>query len=528
MTSPALALYLAVSRLAGPIAGPLLRRRLARGREDAARLGERLGQAGLPRPEGRLVWLHGASVGEATSALPLVTALAGRGLAVLVTTGTVTAAERMSALLPEGVLHQFVPVDTAMAVRGFLDHWQPDLAILMESELWPRLVTETAHRRIPMALVNARLSERSFRRWRLLPGMARELFSGFSTILTQDEASAARISDLGGTAQHAGNLKAMVELPECDRQELDAIRELLGGRRLWLAASTHEGEEEAIIAAHRALSAASGGAPADGAAPAGGRKGEAGSAQAEQEAAAVAVSAGGMPGIAMNAGDVPGSRAARAVQDRAGKSADTDRFMETGLPNDAMAAGISVDSDASSLASGTRPTQIVPESGTKPLLILAPRHPERSREIAELLVRAGLSFARRSAGEMPESGTDVWLADTLGEMGLWYRLAPIAFIGGSLVEVGGHTPFEPISLGAAVLHGPHVANFAPAYAALDGAGGAMGLSSPVELAAALRALMADPDLAEGLRTRAREAHEAMLPDLDAILDELTALIEVPA
>src|SRR5690625_194255 len=235
-----------------------------------------------------------------------------------------------------------------------------------------------------------------------------------------------------------------------------------------------------------------------------------------------------MPETATNAGDVPGSRAARAAQDRAGKSADADRFMETGLPNAAMAAGISVDPDASSLASETRPAQIGLESGTKPLLILAPRHPERSREIAELLARAGLSFARRSVGEMPERGTDVWLADTLGEMGLWYRLAPIAFIGGSLVEVGGHTPFEPISLGAAVLHGPHVANFAPAYAALDGAGGAMELSGGAELAAALRALMADPDLVEGLRTRAREAHEAMLPDLDVILDELTTLIEVPA
>lgn len=528
MKSPALALYLAVSRLAGPIARPLLRRRLARGREDTARLGERLGQAGLPRPEGRLVWVHGASVGEATSALPLVTALAGRGLTVLVTTGTVTAAERMGALLPQGVLHQFVPVDTAAAVQGFLDHWRPDLAILMESELWPRLVTETARRRIPMALVNARLSERSFRRWRLLPGMARQLFGSFGLILTQDEASAARIAHLGGTARHAGNLKAMVEPPECDRQELHAIRELLGGRCLWLAASTHEGEEEAIIAAHRALSAASGSAPVDAAASAGGQEGGAKSAQgpAGREAAVVMESAS-VPETALSAEAVAEGLAARAVQGTTGKSADTARFMETVLPNDIMAAGTPLDSDTSP-GSEARSAPIGPESGTKPLLILAPRHPERSREIAELLTRAGLSFARRSAGEIPGSRTDIWLADTLGEMGLWYRLAPIAFIGGSLVHVGGHTPFEPISLGAAVLHGPHVTNFAPTYAALDGAGGAMELSNPAELAAALRALLADPDLVEALCARAREAHEAMLPDLDAILAELTALIEVSA
>ena len=529
MKSPALALYLAVSRLAGPVARPLLRRRLAHGREDAARLGERLGQAGLPRPEGRLVWVHGASVGEATSAMPLVAALAGRGFAVLVTTGTVTAAKRMGALLPEGVLHQFVPVDTASAVRGFLDHWQPDLAILMESELWPRMITETARRRIPMALVNARLSARSFRRWRLLPGMARRLFESFGLILTQDEASAARIRELGGTARHAGNLKAMVKPPECDRQELHAIRELLHGRRLWLAASTHEGEEEAVIAAHRALSAASGGVAADEVSPASGREGGAEPAQDRAGRGVAAVkSAASMPETALSAEAMAEGGTVRRVQESPGKSAGTTRPAETATPHGGIDAWAAGDPDSSPEGGGTRPAQTEPEGGRKPLLILAPRHPERSREIVELLTRAGLSFVRRVAGEMPGSGTDVWLADTLGEMGLWYRLAPIAFIGGSLVELGGHTPFEPISLGAAVLHGPHVANFAPAYAALDGAGGAMELSGGAELAAALRALMADPDLVEGLRTRAREAHEAMLPDLDVILDELTTLIEVPA
>lgn len=171
------------------------------------------------------------------------------------------------------------------------------------------------------------------------------------------------------------------------------------------------------------------------------------------------------------------------------------------------------------------------ESGAKrettPLLILAPRHPERSEAVAGLLSEAGLSFARRSKGEVPDCTTEVWLADTLGEMGLWYRLAPIAFIGGSLVEVGGHTPFEPILLDSAVLHGPHVANFAPAYVALDGAGGAMEISGASELGAVLRALLAEPALAEGLCARAREVHSGLIPDLDAMVAEILTLMEAP-
>ena len=435
--SPALSVYLAVSSLAGPVAGPLLRRRLARGKEDAGRLGERLGRAGLPRPGGRLVWLHAASVGEANSALPLVGALLLRGLGVLVTTGTVTSARRMAAALPEGAIHQFAPVDTAAAVRGFLGHWRPNLAVWIESELWPRLAIETARRGVPMALVNARLSARSAGRWRRLPGMARALLGGFRLILAQDRETVERLRRLGAGARFAGNLKALVAAPDCDAAELSAIRSALGDRRVWLAASTHEGEEGAMIAAHEALRV--------------------------------------------------GARAAGAL-----------------------------------------PARDVGRGTTPPLLILAPRHPERGDAVARLAADAGLSVVRRSEGGLPEGaqgGADVWLADTLGEMGLWYRLAPVAFVGGSLVPVGGHTPFEPVQLGCAVLHGPHVANFAPAYAALDEGGGAVGVADAAGLAAALEALLADPARAGAMRERAHGIHDGLKPDLDALTAELVGLME---
>lgn len=418
MTPPALAAYLAVSRLAGPAAGPLLRHRLARGKEDSARLPERLGKAGLPRPAGRLAWVHAASVGEANSALPLVSALLARAsAAVLVTTGTVTSARRMAAALPPGALHQFAPVDTAGAVRAFLDHWRPDLAVWIESELWPRLVVETARRGVPMAMVNARLSEASFRRWQRLPGMARRLLGSFRTILAQDEETVARVQRLGGAVRFAGNLKALVEPPACDEAEFRAIRAEIGDRPVWLAASTHPGEEPVVLQAQKAL-----------------------------------------------------------------RTRDA-------------------------------------------LLVLAPRHPERGDEVAGLVAGKGFRSVRRSAGEVPATDTQVWLADTLGEMGLWYRLAPVAFVGGSLVAVGGHTPFEPVQLRCTVLHGPHVANFAPSYAALDGAGGALAVADAGEIALAVDGLFADAGMAEAMRGRAHEVHARLRPDIDTIAGELVAMME---
>ena len=412
MTGPrtaALAGYLLISRLAGPLAPWLLRRRQRRGKEDAARLGERLGRPGLPRPDGPLIWMHGASVGEAMSMLPLIHALDTR---VLVTTGTVTSARRMAEVLPPGALHQFVPVDTAAAVGPFLDHWRPDLALWIESEIWPRLVTETHARDIPMALVNARLSEKSARGWARVPAMARDLFGCFRLILAQDRETVARLGRLGAEADFAGNLKALVPAPEADEAALAALRQELGDRPVWLAASTHPGEEEAVLAAHR-------------------------------------------------------------------------------------------------IATGTR-------------LILAPRHPERGEDLARLIRDNGHTVYRRSEGGLPDE-TDILLADTLGEMGLWYRLAPVTFVGGSLEAHGGHTPFEPIALGSAVLHGPHVANFAPSYRALDAAGGARAVTAET-LGQTVADLLADPAARAPITDAAERVHGELCPDPDALAARLTALM----
>ncbi|HUS52600.1 MAG TPA: glycosyltransferase N-terminal domain-containing protein [Thermohalobaculum sp.] len=424
--SPALAVYLAASRLAGPVAGWLLARRAARGREDRARLGERLGRAGLARPVGDLVWLHGASVGEALSMLPLIAEIRGQApeVSCLVTTGTVASARRMAKLLPEGCIHQYVPVDTAAAVQGFLDHWRPDLAIWIESEFWPGLITATARRGIPMMLVNARISARSASRWGWAPGMASALVGFFGQIVTQDLATVTRLEAMGADpvrVRKGGNLKALTPVPGCDPAELERLRALLGGRPVWLAVSTHAPEEEAVAAAHQ-------------------------------------VAARSIPGL---------------------------------------------------------------------LTILAPRHPERGSQIAASLVRHGLSVARRALGEAPGAETNLWLADTLGEMGLWLRLAPVSFVGGSIARLGGHNPFEPAALGSAILHGPETANFAPAYAALDAAGGARAITSGVEMGDAVAALLGSEAARRALTDAAEVVRRGLEPDVAKLAREALVLMDNP-
>ncbi|MDT8345718.1 MAG: glycosyltransferase N-terminal domain-containing protein, partial [Thermohalobaculum sp.] len=376
-----------------------------------------------PRPPGPLVWLHGASVGEALSILPLIAALrrAAPGIGVLVTTGTVTSAARIAPELPSGALHQFVPVDTAAAVGRFLDHWRPDLAIWVESEFWPRLMTETARRGTPMLLVNARVSAASAARWRRLPGMARALVGLFARIVTQDAPTQARLVAMGadpGRVAEGGNLKMLAEPPGADAATLARLRAAIGARPVWLAASTHPPEEAIALAAHRLLAAQ-------------------------------------MPGL---------------------------------------------------------------------LTIVAPRHPDRGDALAGTLAAPGVRVARRARGALPDPETGIYLADTLGEMGLWLRLAPVAFIGGSLADRGGHNPFEPAALGVAILHGPHVANFAPAYAALTAAGGATVVADAATMAGAVARLLHDP-AARAAQTAAAEAVLAQLrPDVAALAAQALALL----
>ena len=421
--SPALALYLGISAIAGVPVRHWLRRRAKRGKEDPARLPERLGRPALPRPSGRLLWMHGASIGECMSMLPLIDAVKARdpSLQVLVTSGTMTSAARMAEMLPSGALHQYVPADLKSAVCGFLDHWRPDAAIWVESEFWPRLMVETARRGIPMLSVNARISGRTAASWRWAPGMARALLGLFAHVYTQDRETIARMRGLGIDPERlslGGNLKVFAPIPPHDPAELAVLRDLIGTRPVWLGASTHPGEDEILATAQDRLKA--------------------------------------------------------------------------------------------------RPDA--------PLLVLAPRHPARGEALAGMLRARGFVLARRSDGDGPVRATDVFLADTLGEMGLWYRLARICFVGGSLVPVGGHTPFEPAALGSAVLTGPHVENFAPAYAALLQAGGARQIGDAEDLAEAVAQLIDTPGDHATMTAAAAKVRDDMVPETGAIADKVLSLV----
>jgi 3-deoxy-D-manno-octulosonic-acid transferase len=398
MPSPALALYLFASRRATGLARAILGRRARRGKEDPDRMAERLGHPGLPRPEGPLVWLHAASVGEALSVLELLRQLQALrpDLTMLVTTGTRSSAQLMARRLPEGALHQYAPVDVLPAVERFLAHWRPGLAVWIENEVWPAMIHATRAAGVPLAMVNARMSERSARRWRRAPGMIRRLLSAFRLVFAQDEISAARLRSLGAEPVIVtGTLKEGAAPLKHEEAERRRIAERIAGRPLWLAASTHEGEEVLAAEAHRALR-------------------------------------------------------------RAGLDA---------------------------------------------LLILVPRHPERGPALADMLSAGSFRVARRGAGALPGPDTDIYVADTLGELGLWYRLSPLAFIGGSLVPVGGHNPFEPAALGSAIIHGPHVESFQDGYSRLKVAGAACEVASAEALATAVRRLMS-PEVAAGMAAAA--------------------------
>jgi 3-deoxy-D-manno-octulosonic-acid transferase len=409
--------------LAGPAVRAVLARRVGRGKEDPARLGERLGKPGAPRPHGPLVWLHAASVGESLSILPLVERLGALdpAPAILVTTGTVTSARLMGERLPQGALHQFVPVDLPSAVDRFLDHWRPDLAIWVESELWPNLVLAAARRGVPMALVNARMSETSARNWRRLPGLATPLMHAFEIVLAQSDEDAARFAALGARGVTVpGNLKAAAGALDADPVALLALESAIGLRPRWLAASTHPGEERLVAEAHATL-------------------------------------VGAHPDL---------------------------------------------------------------------LTIIVPRHPARGGEIAAELAGFGLSVARRANGDLPGPRTGVYLADTMGELGLFYRLSPIAFVGNSLVGAGGgHNPLEPARLCAAVLSGPKVANFTEAFATLEAAGAARIVPDGAALADAVGALLADPAevLARGAAGARAAASDHVV--LDRIMGALLPLLE---
>jgi 3-deoxy-D-manno-octulosonic-acid transferase len=248
---PLLLLYRFATTALSPLARPLLLWRAHGGKEDEARLHERMGFPSASRPEGSLVWLHGASVGEGLSLLPLVDRLLSRGFAALVTTGTTSSAQLLSERLPPGAFHQYAPLDARPFVERFLDHWRPDVALFAESEIWPNMVLALKARGIPFALVNARISDASLSRWRALPGVASQVFSKIDLCFAQDAANAARFLGLGvKAATVAGNLKFDSQPLPADPIALAELRGGLGARPVFAAISTHRGEEAIAFETH--------------------------------------------------------------------------------------------------------------------------------------------------------------------------------------------------------------------------------------------------------------------------------------
>ena len=414
----ALALYRGAWGIASAVAPLMLRARAGRGKEDPDRIGERHGRASRARPDGTVVWVHGASVGESIAALPLVSAMLEKpGRHVLVTTGTVTSAQLMAERLPQRAFHQYAPLDSAASVRRFLDHWRPDLALLVESELWPNLIRETHARGVPMALINARISERSFRGWRRASALARLVLSSFDECLAQDDATGTRLKALGAkSVTVSGSLKADAPPLPVDQAALDQFRSAVGLRPVFLAASTHPGEETILL-------------------------------------------------------DV-------ALRLR----------------------------------------------GSHALTVIVPRHPARGAEVEAEALGKGLATRRRSAGALPESTTDVYVADTLGELGLFYRVVPFAFLGGSLIPHGGQNPLEPARLGTAVLTGPQTHNFEETFGVLLAAQGEGLVRTVDDLHAIVARLIRDPALARRFGEKAQAAAAGMGGALKHCIELAEALL----
>jgi 3-deoxy-D-manno-octulosonic-acid transferase len=401
-----------------PIVGPYLTFRAAKGKEDRSRRRERYGFASVPRPAGPLVWFHAASVGETNAVVPLIKEVRRRGIAVLLTTGTITSAKVVRDRLGSDVIHQYVPLDLKPAISRFLDYWHPDLAIMAESEIWPMTILELGKRHIPQVLVNGRISDRSFPRWKRRHAFADAIFENFALVIAQSDIDADRFRTLGALpVLVSGNLKVDTDAPPADPAVLRGYLDQIQDRRTWAAISTFEGEEAAAGNVHRALKE------------------------------------------------------------------------RTGL-----------------------------------LTIIVPRHPERSDAIADMLEGRGLKVARRTRGDQLTAETDVFLGDTIGEMGLYLRMTEIAFVGRSLFAEGGQNPLEPAMLGCAILSGGNVQNFREAYQQLARNGSAKMVRDVEMLAKGVHYLLMNDEMRKQMIEAGQETVQEMRGALRATIKGLEPYI----
>lgn len=413
--------YRALTALVAPLLPLYLRRRQRRGKEDAERLPERLGHASLPRPEGALLWLHAASVGEANAVLPLIEVLEKNypSLSLLLTTGTVTSAALMKKRLPSRVMHQFAPVDTPGAVSRFLRHWRPDIGVWVESELWPNLVTQAKAQGCALALVNARMSEKSFTRWQRFPSLIQAMLECFNTVYAQSEEDVVRYRALGASRVAClGNLKYDAALPPAHAGEVEELARKIAGRVAWIAASIHPGEDAAVAEAHGRLK----------------------------------------------------------------------------------------------------------EKFPRLLTLVVPRHPHRAAEMRLCFESQALRVAQRSLGDAIVAETDIYLADTLGELGLFYTLQIPVFIGGSLVPRGGQNPLEAARLACPLLNGPHMSNFFTITRELQESGGMAEIADSSALAKKLAHLFVCAENAAQMGARARACAERHAGVTQRLTERLAPLI----
>ena len=370
----------------------------------------------MPRPKGRLIWLHGASVGESLSLLSVITALlkADPALHVMVTTGTVTSAKLMQDRLPDGAFHQYIPVDHPAWVKSFLDHWQPDVIGWAESEFWPNMLSEICTRDIPAVLLNARMSEKSFKSWRRAPGMIASMLQCFSTCLAQSQLDADRLKALGAkNVSIAANLKyAAAPLP-CNTHALESLKNTVGGRKTILWACTHPGEEDIAAATHKTL--------------------------------------------------------------------------KTTAPD--------------------------------LLTIIVPRHPLRGDDITAMLQQRDLTAAQRSKNATPSHADDIYIADTLGELGVFFSLCKTGVMGGSFADIGGHNPIEPAQYGCTILYGPHMYNFRTISADFENRHAALRVQNATMLATKLKKILQAPENYASIATAA----QAWVEEKSHIADETAAI-----
>jgi 3-deoxy-D-manno-octulosonic-acid transferase len=402
-----------------PAMGPYLALRAAKGKEDRSRRRERYGFGSIERPAGPLVWFHAASVGETNAVVPLIKEVRRRGIAVVLTTGTVTSTKVARARLGTDVIHQYVPLDLKRAVSRFLEYWHPDLAITVESEIWPTTILELSKRHIPQVLVNGRISDRSFQRWKRRLSIADAIFENFALVIAQSDADAERFRTLGALpVTVSGNLKVDTDAPPADSVLLKGYLDQIRERRTWAATSTFEGEEAAAGNVHRVLKER-------------------------------------VPGL---------------------------------------------------------------------LTIIVPRHPERGDAIDDMLTARGLKVARRTRNDALTPETDIFLGDTIGEMGLYLRMTEIAFVGRSLLAEGGQNPLEPAMLGCAILSGANVQNFREVYQQLARNGSAKMVRDVEMLAKGVHYLLMNDDMRKQMIEAGQETVQEMRGALRATIKGLEPYI----